>query len=77
MVLGEVQGIWLLFLFGEKLKGKKCIYFHLCNSNLCICAAPLFSSISSRQFILHEHSPWKCIIDIVTQLEEVPAQKVS
>lgn len=71
------QANWLIFLFGDKLKRKKCIYFHLWISNLCICAAPLFSSTFSRQFILHEHSAWKCFIDIVTRLEEVPAQKAS
>lgn len=68
------QAIWLIFLFGDKLKRKECIYFHLCISNLC---SPTFHLPSSRQFILHEHSVWKYIIDIVTQLEEVPAQKVS
>lgn len=69
------QANWLIFPFGDKLKRKKCIYFHLWISNLCICAGPLFSF--SRQFILHEHSAWTCVIDIVTRLEEVPAQKVS
>lgn len=32
---------WLIFLFGDKLKRKKYIHFHLWISNLCICAAAL------------------------------------
>lgn len=43
----------LIFRFGDKLKRKKCIYFHVWISNLCICAAPLFSFTFSRQFVLH------------------------
>jgi len=71
------QANWLIFFFGDKLKRKKCICFHLWISHLCICAVPLFSSTFFRHFVLHEHSAWKCIIDVVTWLEDVPDQKGS
>lgn len=73
--LFDFQASWLIFLFGEKLKRKKCTYFHLWISNLYEVA--LFTSAFFMQSILHEHSAWKRIIDLVTWLKEVSAYKLN